>query len=212
MEKLNWLDFKTNTNPILDSYRNLRANLQKLTEGRSGIVLEVTSAVTNADQSTVIAGLAIVLAQGGGKVLIIDGNLTAPAQHILFNVPNQGLTDAISAGEMLENYVQCCMEQDNLFVLPVGTSTQNTGEFMFSATLQQFIAENRMSYDYILVEVASVSDRADAMSFAPKAEGVLLVITSGEDHLNELLEAKDRLEQAGANILGCILNKAKDNA
>ena len=72
MEKLNWLEFKTSANPILDSYRNLRTNLQKLTAGDSGRVLEMTSAVPNATQSEVVAGVAIVLAQGGSKTLVID--------------------------------------------------------------------------------------------------------------------------------------------
>ena len=212
MEKINWMDFKTNTNPILDSYRSLRTNLQKLTKGDSGCVLEMTSAVPNATQGEVVAGLAIVLAQGGSKTLVIDSQQNAPAQHILFDIPNKGITDAITTGTGIETYVQPCVEQENLFVLPVGSVAQNAGELMCSESVRQFISDSRTAYDYVLVDMPSVSDSSDTVAFATQTDGVLLVVTSREDHLNELLGAKNKLIQAGATILGCILNKVKVTA
>lgn len=207
MEKLNWLDFKTNTNPILDSYRSLRINLQKLTAGRCGTVLELTSAIPNATQSEVVAGLAIVLAQGGSKTLVIDGNCNTPAQNVLFDIPNEGIAEALAANAGLDTYVRPCMEQENLFILPAGTASQNNGELLSSEPVQQFLAGSRSVYDYVLVDVASVAGSADAVTFASNVDGVLLAVTSHSDHLNELVEAKNKLQQAGATIMGCILTK-----
>ena len=209
MEKLNWMDFKDSTNPIVDSYRGLRINLQKQISEKKGNILILTSAARNAEQSTIVAGLAIVLAQSGSKTLVIDCNQLAQAQHVLFDIPNQGITDAIVAGTTLNNYVQPCAEQDNLFILPFGSAAQGIGFFLHSETMQQFIADNRALYDYILVDVTAVASSADAVTLAPKTDGVLLVVGSGVDHLNELLEAKVKLKQAGGRVLGCILSEVK---
>ena len=85
-------------------------------------------------------------------------------------------------------------------MLPVGSVAQNAGELMCSESVRQFISDSRTVYDYVLVDMPSVSDSSDTVAFATQTDGVLLVVT------------KNKLIQAGAAILGCILNKVKVTA
>ena len=208
MEKINWLDFKGEKNSILEAYRTICANLQA-TAGDNVKVIEITSPTAHTDKSTVVAGLAITMAQAGKKVLVIDGDYFAPAQHVLFDLPNSGLTDGIASGKDLHALCQCCMEQENLNVLTNGMAKPVMGVLLETEAVQQFLTAACTEYDYVLVDMPSAETSADVLVTAPKTDGVLLIVTSGEDKLNALTETKAKLEKAGAKVLGCILDKAK---
>lgn len=208
MEEINWLDFKGEKNSISEAYRTICANLQA-TAGDTVKVIDITSPTANTDKSAVTSGLAITMAQVGKKVLVIDGDYSAPAQHVLFNLPNNGLSDGIAVGTDLHALCQHCMELENLNVLTNGTAKPIAGGLLETETVQQFLTDARDEYDYILIDMPSVETSVDILVTAPKTDGVLLVVTSGEDKLNALTETKIKLEKAGAKVLGCILDKAK---
>lgn len=208
MEKINWLDFKGEKNPISEAYRTICANLQA-TAGDTVKVIAITSPTANTDKSTVATGLAITLVQAGKKVLVIDGDSSAPAQHILFNLPNNGLADGIASGVDLHTLCQHCMELENLNVLTNGNAKPVTSGVLETDAVQQFLAVARNEHDYILIDMPSTETSADVLVTAPKTDGVLLVVTSGEDKLNALTETKSKLEKAGAIVLGCVLDKTK---
>lgn len=210
MEKINWLDFKGEKNPITESYRTICTNLQAAVDDTVKVI-EITSPTANTDKSTVVAGLAITIAQAGKKVLVIDGDYFAPAQHVLFDLPNNGLTDGVASGADLYALCQHCMELENLNVLTNGTAKPVTGGLLETEAVQQFLTTARNEYDYILIDMPSAETSADALVTAPKTDGVLLVVTCGEDKLNALTETKTKLEKAGAKVLGCIVDKVKVN-
>lgn len=208
MEKINWLNYKGEANPILEAFRTIRTNLLN-THLDSGIkLIEFTGASAVKQKSEVVAGIAIVLAQAGKKVLIIDGNISEPVQHILFGLSNQGITDCIVTGIDLHNKIQHCVEQEHLDILTSGNTLQGNGEILLEEEMQQFLCVAREEYDYILLDMPSLETVADAATISHCVDGVVLIMNSRNDKVNELRDAKRKLEKAGATLLGCILNKA----
>ncbi len=209
MERINWLDFKETSNKVSEAYRAIRSNLLAAITGKEIQVIEITSPKAFEDKSAVIAGLSIVLAQSGKKVLLVDCNFPAPVQHILFGLPNRGITNCLTDGEDLSAGIQLCPEQENLDLLTVGSDVSSLKEIQVNESLQGFLETVRKQYEFILLDVPSLETAVDAMVIAPKTDGALLVVAGGEDRLNDLIDAKDKLEQAGAMVLGCVLDKVK---
>ena len=90
-----------------------------------------------------------------------------------------------------------------------GPIAPNPSELLMSNRMQAFLDAAREEYDYVLLDTPPVMPVTDAAALSPKTDGVMLVIASGEDKPELVKVAKTRLEQAGAKLLGCILNKVK---
>lgn len=205
MEKVNWLDFKANSNPLLDAYRIARSNLLNTISTKKNIILAFTSPTAVTEKSAVVAGMAIVLAQAEYKTLVVDGNLANPEQHVLFGLNNQGIADGVLSGADLQDMIQTSVEQENLDILAGGVLSTNNGDILSNNAMRQFLNAAREKYDYILLDLPAVDEGANAIVMASKVDGFVLVITCGENKINELNVAKSQLVQAGATILGCVL-------
>ena len=111
-----WLKTKA---PESEAYRTLRTNIQFSSVDKPIKTLLVTSSSPGEGKSTTTANLAVVLAQTGQNVIVVDTDLRRPVLHKVFEVPNNtGLTTALLAGEdaNLESHLQST-EIDNLSVL-----------------------------------------------------------------------------------------------
>ena len=106
IKQINLLAFKDPKSPVAEAYRTIRTNLQFSGVDKEMKVVEVTSAVPNEGKSTVIASLAVVLAQARRRVLLLDCDFRNPTQHKLFGLHNKGLTNFMANGdEVLEDGV-----------------------------------------------------------------------------------------------------------
>ena len=209
MEKIDWLDYKGNRSPILEAFRVVRSNLKHNMREDVLQLIEITSPEKGTDKSSVIAGLAIVLAQEGKKTLVVDGNFVEPVQHILFSLNNKGITDCIVSGTDFHKMIQHCKDQEYLDILPCGTAPAPFGDILNGGVMLSFFNSVRNEYDYILLDVSPVKESADSLAMGSKADGVILVVTFGENELSSLTDAKIKLEQSGAKIIGCILDKVQ---
>lgn len=205
MEKINWAIFKGHENPILDAYRCIRANLYVVMLERNLKVIAFTSLAKEKEKSILVGELGIAIAQTGKKVLLIDGNNTDPVYHILFDIANVGITDSLSKGIDFFEAIQHCMEQPNLDILTSGTATIDSEDFLIGDSMQRFLNDVKNKYDCILLDIPSVEKCAIAVEVGAKADGVVLMLNRNIDYMNEVIIAKDKLEQAGATVLGCVL-------
>ena len=207
MERINWTDFKGGANPLSEVYRIIRVNLQSAAAEKKAKVIAFTATNIGTDANSIVAELAVSLALSGQRVLVVDCNLSQSSQHILFALPNQGLTESIAGGVDLHAMVQHCMEQERLDVLTAGASVANTEEILLNDKMLHFLSTVREEYDYVLLNMPPISQNTDAIAIGPKADGVVLVVACVKDKINAVNEAKRKLEQAGAKVLGCILDK-----
>ena len=206
MEKINLTAYNNPKSPISEAYRAIRTNIQFAGVDKPLKTIIVTSATPHEGKSTVIASLAIVLAQAGKKVLLIDCDFRNPTIHKLFGLTNTGMTNFVATGEALEKIKQT-VEQENLTIITAGPVPPNPSEILTSQKMSNLLDQLKQEYDYILLDTPPILPVTDAAALSHKTDGVLLVVASDEISPNEAKLAKNRLELAGANIIGCVLNK-----
>lgn len=191
--------------PIAEAYRAVRTNLQFASAGDAIKYISFTSATPNEGKSTTVANLAITMAQDGKRVLLIDADMRKPVVHRRFGLPNKGLSNYIAMKVSFDNLV----ERDvvpNLDILASGPVPPNPSELLGAPRMQQLFEEVADDYDYVFIDMPPVLAVTDAAILASKVDRVVFVVKSGADSPDELKLAKNSLVQAGANIMGVILN------
>jgi protein-tyrosine kinase len=194
---------------VNEAYRILRTNLSFASIDQKCRLLLVTSNAQNDGKSTISANLAIVLAQAGEKVLLVDCDLRKPNVQRIFNLDNQrGFTNALMLGcdpiEMAQKG-----PVDGLTVLTSGTLPPNPSELLGSERVRSLWPQLLGRFDYVIIDSPPVLAVNDAVLLATQVEGVILVVCSGVDRVDIVNEAKEQLLKANARILGVVLDKVK---
>ena len=172
-------------------------------------VIVVTSTTAEEGQEAVAANLAVVMAKTGVKTLLLDCDFRTPVLHEVFQMSNRGLTDCLCTGADYHEFVQHVADTD-LDIVTGGTAVTNAGELLSGRPMQELLQAVRGEYEYVFVNTPPVLASADAISVSGKADGVILVIASGKNEAKLINKAKVTLEQAGASLLGCILNNTTE--
>ena len=201
-----WLKAKS---PESEAYRTLRTNIQFSSVDKPIRSLLVTSSGPGEGKSTTTANLAVVLAQTGQRVIVVDTDLRRPVQHKVFGVPNNvGMTTALLAGEnvSLEGYLQPT-EMETLSVLTSGPIPPNPSELLGSHRMENLVSTLTQSADIVLFDSPPVLAVTDAVVMARHVDGVLLVVDAGQTNEHSLALATGELQKSGVNLLGVALNR-----
>ncbi len=172
-------------------------------------VIGVTSATAAEGQEEAAASLAVVMAKTGAKTLLLDCDLRAPVLHEVFHLPNLGLTECLAGAADYHAFVQS-VAGTGLDMITSGAAAIHAGELLAGRPMQELLDAVREEYEYIFLNTPPVLASSDALSAASKADGVILVIACGKNEAKVIHKAKVTLEQAGASLLGCILNNTKE--
>ena len=192
--------------PISEQYRTIRTNIQFASIDKEIKTLMVTSSGPGEGKSTTVANLAVVLAQQGKKVLLIDGDLRKPTVHYTFKVSNiYGVTNVLTRQTSLQDAVVTTTIPD-VYVLPSGPVPPNPSELIDSKSMDQLIEEASTIYDYVLFDTPPIMAVTDGQLLAHRVDGVILVISSGKTEIEAAVKSKELLEHANAKILGTVLN------
>jgi capsular exopolysaccharide synthesis family protein len=193
-----------------EAYRLLRANLQFAALERPLRTLLVTSAAAGDGKSTTAANLAVVLAQAGQRVLLVDADLRRPTQHQVFGLPNRsGLTTLLLEEERPAASVCLRTRVAGLSVLPSGALPPNPGELLGSARMRRRLAELRELADVVVIDSPPTLPVSDPALLAGQADGTLLVVNAQRTRGQQAAQAVATLQQAGATLMGAVLNRAK---
>ena len=187
--------------PLVEAYRTLRSNLQYVCNQHKCKLICITAATSGEGTSEVAANTALALSKNNNKVLLVDGNLRNPAQHIAFNVQNKGLTNAVMMDEDLTIHRNVVPHLD---VLTAGEVVEYPSDIVDSSKLSTVFEYIRDEYDVIIVDTPSVLSVTDALVIAEKADGVLLVVKGDYVQPDDMALAKQRLEQIGVPIIGSV--------
>lgn len=202
----------TSTDPksfFSEQYRSIRTNIQYSSVDKELKTIVVTSSGPEDGKSTTVANLAVVFAQQGLKVLLIDSDLRKPTVHYTFNVVNtKGLTNVLTRQATLEEVVQETMEE-NLSILTSGPIPPNPAELLSSNTMEEVVKKASKTFDIVLFDSPPLLSVTDGQILASKCDGTILVVNSGKTEIEQLIKAKDLLKSVNSHLLGAILNNKK---
>lgn len=194
--------------PVAEAYRLVRTNLEFARAGMDARTLLVTSASPGEGKSTTAANLALVLAQTGRRVLLVDADMRRPRMHKLFDVPNTtGLSTLfVMPAPRLEGFVRMT-SVETLRLLPSGPLPPNPAELLAGPRMADLLTLFAAEADFVVVDSPPLLGVADASSLAPRMDGVLLVVDATKTRAGALRHAVELLTRGHATIWGVVLNK-----
>ncbi len=197
--------------PAAEAYRSLRTNLMFYSLDNPVKALVVTSPASGEGKSTVLANLAVTLAQGGHETVIVDCDLRKPGQHAIWGLKNErGLTTMmIEEGAAPLQAVGV----DHLQVLTSGPLPPNPADVVGSKRMDQVIETLKAKADYVLIDAPPVLAVTDAVLLSSKVDGALLVLRAGSSRRDHAARTKAELERVKVHIIGTVLvNAPRDTA
>jgi succinoglycan biosynthesis transport protein ExoP len=198
---------------MAESYRALRTSLLLTFVGGPPKVILITSALPEEGKTTTSVNSAIVLAQKGTRILLIDADLRRPSIHKTLGMgPKIGLSNVLTGNVTLEQAIIPSTVLPNLFILPAGTPPPNPAELLASARMKSVLDELREQYDHIVIDTPPTLSVTDAVVLSTSADAVVLVIRSGQTTKPALRRARDILIQVNARVCGVLLNAVDLNS
>lgn len=197
----------------VEAYRGLRTNLQFLGLDRPIRVVQLTSSLAGEGKTTTATNLAVVLAQAGHRVALVDADLRRPRVHEVFAIPQfPGFTDLLLGAEAKDvvNHVDID-EGIRLSVYASGSVPSNPSEMLSGRRIKQLLAEMGSHYDYVIVDSAPILPVSDSVALSGAVDGVFVVAQAGRATDSDVVETVGRLDRVSAPILGLVLNQASRN-
>jgi len=192
---------------IAEAYRALRTSILLSNIGAPPKCILVTSALPQEGKTTTSINTAIVLAQKGAKVLLVDADMRRPSIHNKLSLRARGglstlLTGSDSLGSVLVNST----EVPNLHVLPAGPPPPHPAELLGSQVMKDFLREWREKFDHVIIDSPPCLSVTDAVLLSVEADAVALVLRSGHTPKEAIRRARNLLFQVKAKVLGVVVN------
>lgn len=194
--------------PIVESFRVLRMNIQFSSVDKPTQTLMITSPNPLEGKSITTSNLAVVLAQSGLQVVVVDADLRRPVIHQVFELPNrQGLSNgALSANASIEEFIQPT-KIENLRVLTSGPTLPNPAQFLSSGRMKDIIEELKAISDIVLFDSPPCLLVADSTILGTEVDGAILVVAAGRTRTSEARQAVEVLRRVRINLIGAVLNR-----
>ncbi len=198
---------------VAEAYRTLRANVEFASVDAPLRTLLVTSAVPGEGKTVTASNLAVVFAQAGRRILLVDADLRKPQVHVMFDLPNaQGLTTMLRNDSMLPDSVSHLTEEPNLRVLTTGPLPPNPAELLGSQRMRAVTKILQESADLVIFDSPPLQAVTDSAVLSSFADGTLLVVDAARSKRRVVKMARETLGRAGANVLGVALNRVPAKA
>ncbi|RYL95754.1 polysaccharide biosynthesis tyrosine autokinase [Sporolactobacillus sp. THM7-4] len=192
-----------------EQYRTLRTNISFTKAGGGLKSLLVTSANAGEGKSTTASNLAVVMAQQGKQVLLIDADTRKPSQYKIFKRDNRrGLTNVLS-GQASFNDVLQATTLDQLFLLTSGPVPPNPADLLSSPEMAAVIRQAEEQFDQVIIDSPPSLAVSDAQLLADLCDGILLVVKSGSAELDQVRRAAEMFSKVKGQLLGVVLNDKK---
>ncbi|MEA3186579.1 MAG: polysaccharide biosynthesis transport protein [Chthoniobacter sp.] len=195
---------------LMESFRTLRSSIIFLpVQGARPKTLMITSTTPSEGKTTVASNLAIILAFSGAKTLLVDADLRRGRLHDLFGVPQGAGFSKVLQQQIPWREAVVDTSIDNLTLLPRGRALAHPAEHLLGKVTDQFLRDFYSEYDYIIFDSAPVMVADDALSLAPKIDGVMFVIRFSQSSARHSRRALELLSHRQVNVLGLICNDVK---
>ncbi len=202
---------KNPRSPVAEAFRSLRTNLEYSSVDNPARTILVTSSGESEGKSMVAANLAIVEAQSGKNVIIIDADMRRPKVHIQFNKSNRkGLSDVVTGKLRIDDVVKTYDQVENLSIITCGTIPPNPSELLGSERMSQTLKDLEERFDLVIIDTPPMIV-SDAQILSRKVDGVIFVVIPGQTRAIAALRPMEELRRIGSNVLGVVANKIPRN-
>jgi capsular exopolysaccharide synthesis family protein len=194
---------------VSEQFRTLRTNINFSMPDKELQTILFTSASPGEGKSTVAANTAVVFAQEGKRVLLIDADMRKPTVHYTFHMTNTlGLSNLLTRQANLEEVIKTS-DVENLQVITCGPIPPNPAELIGSRTMDKVMEEMKSRFDIIIFDAPPVLSVTDGQVLSNKCEGTVLVMSAGQTEKEGIVKAKEALVSSQANLIGAVLNNFK---
>jgi polysaccharide biosynthesis transport protein len=164
----------------------------------------VTSLGPQEGKSILTANLAVVMAEVGPRVLVVDADLRQPRQHQIFRLPNdRGVSSLVLGDADAASATQQPTRYPKVSVLTAGPQLHKRSDM--AELYVQVIPKVGELDDFVLIDGAALSGDADVGLLAAMTDGVILLVRSGSTSIERLRTALEQLQATGVPVFGLIL-------
>jgi len=200
---------QTNPNSIeAEAYRTVRTNIELMSDANGCRHIAITSAAGGDGKSTTAANLAVVAAQGGRRVCLVDADLRRPTVHDIFGLRNvDGLVTALEHGQPLQTVAQAT-DIEGLSVVVAGRGAdERFHDLLTPQRLENVLRQSEGAFDIVVFDSPPVTSVADALNIAAVCDGVILVVRAGSVPFSVLRRAIGQVTQVKGRVMGVLLNR-----
>lgn len=190
-----------------EAFRMLRTNLRFLSADEDVATYMVSSPMPAEGKTHIVANLAIVLAESGVRVTVVDADLRNPRLAQVMGLEGSaGLSDVLIGRATLNDVLQP-WGRHHLNVLSAGQLPPNPSELVGSQSMRRLLGELEKISDYILIDAPPVLPVTDAAVISTRTNGTLLVVALDQTHWRELDQALQTFDNIDGRVLGLISNR-----
>lgn len=206
------LAVKDSDDIAIESLRSMRTAIHFALMNATNNVIAISGPAPEIGKSFITTNLATILAQGGRRVLVIDGDMRRGYLHKYFNAEVQpGLAELLNHQNSYEDIVQASTV-DNLYFVTRGKSPVNPSELLSTDQFKAFLDQASVHFDHVLIDTPPVLAVTDGIIIAQYAGVNLLIARHGKTQIKELEITVNRFEQANVKVNGVILNDVQKGA
>jgi polysaccharide biosynthesis transport protein len=192
--------------PHAEAYRVLRTNILFSRKNESWNTISMLSGGAGEGKSTTLFNLAVIFAQNGQRVMVVDSDLRRPAIHKMLKLSNTvGLTDFLLKQRTLDEIIQKT-KLPTLDFIASGKLPSSSMSILGSAQMKETIQELKRRYEFIFFDSPPLLGVSDASILASEMDMVLQVIQYRRYPQPMTLRAKQMILKVGGNLVGIVLN------
>lgn len=196
---------------ISESFRTMRTNTSFAEVDRNIKVITISSTEKNEGKTTIVSNYAVTLTQMGKKVIIVDCDLRRPSIQRFFKRNEKiGLTNVLIDSNSVEEAI-VTTDIPGLSLMLSGPVPPNPSEMLGSNRMIALIEELKEEFDYILIDTPPIGVVTDAMMLSKETDGYILVVSIGQVEKKGMEQLVEMMNNAGAVILGTLINKVPVN-
>ena len=188
-----------------EAYRTLKTNIQYSSVDKKYKSIVVTSANPGEGKSTTAGNLALTLAEGEAKVLLIDCDMRKPSIHKNFKMTNNyGISEILVQNKKVMDVAH--KYNNNLHIITTGKIPPNPSEMLASKAMTLFLEEMKEHFDYVILDTPPLQAVADPQILSTKVDGTLVVVRSGKTKKDDVNNSISLLNKVNADVIGTVLH------
>lgn len=192
-----------------EAFRAIRSQLMQrvFNPSEPKRALAVLSCNTGDGKTFFTANLGVVMAQLGGRTLVVDADMRGPRLHQVFGISNASGLSGILSGRQEDNVIYQAPDVPSLFVMPVGVTPPNPLELLERPAFRLLLSELLRKFDHVIVDTPAATAGSDAMVTAAKCGAAIVLARKNQSRVAQINALVGHLSCSTATVAGVLMNE-----